>query len=150
MQKEKRHQLILHLVATRSLYTQNDLIEALKEHQIHATQSSISRDIRSLGLIKKSGRYQHQSGTNLTSLEKLEFRHGTYIQNIELVSPHLVVIKTQPATAQAVASSLDGLHWPEIAGTIAGDDTIFVATRSEANAKSVVRRLRSSRLPKKV
>ena len=141
MQKDIRHQLILKLVSTQSLSTQHDLIKALKEHEIYATQSSISRDIRALGLIKKSGIYQ--SPSPYISLQNLNAQYANYIKQLEVVSPHLLVIKSQPATAQAIASTLDQLHWPEVAGTIAGDDTIFVATRSEQGAKSVMRRLRS-------
>ena len=141
MQKDIRHQLILKLVATQSLSTQHDLIHALKQHGIHATQSSISRDIRALGLIKKSGIYQ--SSSPYTSLQNLNAQYISYIKQLEVIGPHLLVIKSQPATAQAIASTLDQLHWPEIAGTIAGDDTIFVATRSEQGAKSVMRRLRA-------
>jgi transcriptional regulator of arginine metabolism len=140
MQKDIRHQLILKLVATQSLSTQHDLITALKDHQIHATQSSISRDIRALGLVKKSGFYQ--SPFPYTSLQTLNAQYIGYIKHLEIIGPHLLIIKSQPATAQAIASTLDQLHWPEIAGTIAGDDTIFVATRSENGAKSVMRRLR--------
>ena len=55
----------------------------------------------------------------------------------------MIVMKTQPATAQTIAATLDRFEWPEIAGTIAGDDTIFIATRSEAHAKSIIKRLYS-------
>ena len=58
-----------------------------------------------------------------------------------MVGTHLMVIKTQPATAQTIAASFDQLNWPEIAGTIAGDDTVFMAIRSEDQAALLLRRL---------
>ncbi len=144
MQKQKRHALIIQLVSTRCLSTQNDLIEALKEHQVNSTQSSISRDIRELGLIKVCGQYQSPQHQPILTTAVLDGEQRKYIQKIDIVSAHLIVIKTQAATANVVAAALDRLAWPEIAGTIAGDDTIFVAVRSEKQAKSVVRRLHQS------
>lgn len=141
MQKQKRHALIIQLVSTRYLATQNDLIEALREHQVSSTQSSISRDIRELGLIKVCGQYQSPQHQPILTKAVLDVEQRKYIQKIEIVSANLIVIKTQAATANVVASAIDHLAWPEIAGTIAGDDTIFLAIRSEEQAKSVVRRL---------
>ena len=141
MQKKQRHELIIHLVSTQYLATQQDLIEALKEHQVVATQSSMSRDIKSLGLIKKGGRYQCQTLIQGSPIKALDKQHRSYIKNIELVGSHLIVVKTQPATAQTIAASFDRLNWPEIAGTIAGDDTVFMAIRSEDQAALLLRRL---------
>lgn len=143
MQKKQRHQLILQLVSTRYLATQLDLIAALKEHDVNATQSSISRDIKYLGLIKRAGQYHCPDLSISASAKVLDEQHRKYIQKIEIINPYMIVMKTKPATAQAIGASLDQLEWSEIAGTIAGDDTIFIATRSEDHAKSIIKRLYS-------
>ena len=143
MHKKQRHELILKLVSTRYLSTQQDLILALKEHGAEATQSSISRDIKHLGLIKRAGQYHCPVLEISTSMGNFDAQQRRYIQKVEIINAFMIVMKTQPATAQAIAATLDRFEWPEIAGTIAGDDTIFIATRSEAHAKSIIKRLYS-------
>ena len=143
MKKKQRHQLILKLVSTHYLSTQQDLIESLRECGIEATQSSISRDIKYLGLVKRAGQYHCPLPDAGNSSVLFDKQQRKYIQKVEMINPYMIVMKTQAATAQAIAAALDKLAWPEIAGTIAGDDTIFVATRSADHAKSIIKRLYS-------
>ena len=143
MQKKQRHELILKLVSTRYLSTQQELISALKEHGTEATQSSISRDIKHLGLIKRAGQYHCPTLEVSATTNFFDAQQRRYIHKVEIINSYMIVMKTQPATAQTIAATLDRFEWPEIAGTIAGDDTIFIATRSEAHAKSIIKRLYS-------
>ena len=143
MQKKQRHQLILQLDSTRYLSTQQDLIESLKECGVEATQSSISRDIKYLGLVKRAGQYHCPQLDISNSPMVFDKQQRKYIQRVEIINPYMIVLKTQAAAAQTIAAALDKLAWPEIAGTIAGDDTIFVATRSVEHAKSIIKRLYS-------
>ena len=143
MDKKQRHQLIVQLISDQQLATQQDLILGLRVHGITATQSSISRDINFLGIIKKDGFYTIPP-PNHNPLNTINAQQLSYIHQIEIVGSHLIVLKTQPATAQSVASAIDHVQWPEVAGTIAGDDTVFIAIRIAPKITHVAQRFRVS------
>ena len=137
--KNDRHEKILSLVAENDIETQEQLMEALAKEGFHVTQATISRDIKHLRLIKKAGpygiaRYEISSPAETTEfstkLEKI-FRecvvHYSCAQN-------LVVIKTLPGLASAACSAIDKMGISSVVGSLAGDDTAFIAMRDSASA----------------
>ncbi len=143
--KYSRHAKILELIEKYKIETQEELVEKLKEHGMDVTQATISRDIKELRLIKvmvddEHYRYAPVSHTESSITNKLltifteSFVRCDYANNI-------VVVKTLPGMAQASASAVDALKWPEIVGTIAGDDTILIVCRAELIAEELVNKL---------
>jgi transcriptional regulator of arginine metabolism len=134
MTKSYRHGQILKLVRGRSIYTQEELARALKESGIDATQVTLSRDIRELGLVKTPDGYRELApeaqGTQLAALASEFLRDVRIAQN-------QVVLKTSPGHANSVAVALDDEEWPEVVGTVAGDDTILVICPDTATAETV-------------
>lgn len=137
--REKRRQAILGLIATRTITRQSQFVELLQAEGIEATQSSVSRDLRELGITKLADGYgQVDAG----SAPEIEVPAG-FVRGLATAGNNLAVIKTATGAAQRVALFLDRSGWPEIVGTISGDDTIFVATRNAGDQKKLLSRLRS-------
>ncbi len=136
----RRREAILSLVAGRMLSTQEDLVAALGEVGIEASQASVSRDIAALGLIKVGGRWAPPSADGVTR-DPLEHRIAAYTLSIAPAGEHLVVIRTPAGEAQGVALALDRLELSGIVGTLAGDDTIFVAVADAVASRRVRQRL---------
>ena len=132
MKKQERHQLIRNLVETRNIETQEDLANALRESGIRVTQATVSRDIKELMLVKVSDmrggyRYAFPKERNyLMSSEQLERLVRNSVISVR-AGGNLVVLHTLPGTAQGVAYAIDSMKWVGVMGTVAGDDTIFVA-----------------------
>ena len=138
MTKTYRQGQILKLVRGKRINTQEELAQELKSQGIAATQVTLSRDIRELGLAKTADGYREilpdPIGRELhTVLEE-------FLLDVRLAQ-NLLVLKTSPGNANALAVALDQEDWPEVAGTVAGDDTIFVACWDEQRAKAVQERL---------
>ncbi|MGH7524682.1 MAG: arginine repressor [Gemmatimonadales bacterium] len=142
-ERQQRHLKILELVATRPLHTQEELAEALEQEGWEVTQSSVSRDIAVLGLIKIDGIYQRPAAANLHEIaDPNERRLAESLLSVETAGEALLVLHTPPGEAQRAGSAIDLLAWPEVVGTIGGDDTIFVATRNRAAQTQLIRQLR--------
>jgi transcriptional regulator of arginine metabolism len=142
LERRKRHLKILELVATRPIRTQDELADALSQEGWEVTQSSVSRDIGTLGLVKVEGIYQRASATRLREIaDPNERRLAESLLAVDPAGDALLVLHTPPGEAQRVGSALDLLAWPEVVGTIAGDDTIFVATRHGTAQGTIQRRL---------
>jgi transcriptional regulator of arginine metabolism len=142
-ERRQRHLKILELVATRPLRTQDELADALRQEGWEVTQSSVSRDIAVLGLIKIDGIYQRPSAARIHEIvDPNQRRIAESLLSVETAGNALLVLHTPPGEAQRVGSALDLLAWPEVVGTIGGDDTIFVATRNADAQAHVVRQLR--------
>lgn len=138
----KRQLKILELVATRPIRTQEELADALAQEGWEVTQSSVSRDITALGLAKVDGIYQRPSAAHLREIrDPNERRLAESLLSMDTAGDALLVLHTPPGEAQRVGSALDLLAWPEIVGTIAGDDTIFVAARNGAAQARVRQRI---------
>jgi transcriptional regulator of arginine metabolism len=142
--KQLRQRAIRDLVEQRPIRTQQELAAALRERGFRATQATVSRDVAELGLGKASreGRAAYVLPLQLRDAEVSgEDRLRRLLVDVPVefrVADLLLVIKTLPGSAHAVAAALDRTRWPEIVGSIAGDDTVFVATGD----RSSVRRLR--------
>jgi transcriptional regulator of arginine metabolism len=137
MSKAYRHGQILKLVRGKRIHTQDELARELQNAGIAATQVTLSRDIRELRLVKTREGYSEmlpeEAGPSFASLAA-EFLHDVRI------AQNLVVLRTSPGHANSVAVALDSEDWPEVVGTLAGDDTILVIAPDNATAESVRQR----------
>lgn len=134
MSKSYRHGQILRLIRSKQIYTQEELAQELKNVGIQATQVTLSRDIRDLRLVKTPEGYQELEGEETGPIFPVlatEFLHDVRC------AQNLVVLRTAPGHANSVAVALDGEEWPEVVGTIAGDDTILVIAPDNATAEAV-------------
>ncbi|CAB3391151.1 MAG: transcriptional regulator ArgR [Kyrpidia sp.] len=144
MMKNKRLTRIRELVASRSIETQEELVQALRESGFQVTQATVSRDIKELQLIKvptADGRYVYAlppepAVNNEARLRRMLPESFVALDRAE----NLIVMKTLPGNAHAVAALVDAVGWPEVMGTIAGDDTILVICRSALQAAAVEER----------
>ncbi len=142
LDRKKRQLKILELVTTRPMRTQEELAEALSREGWEVTQSSVSRDISQLGLVKSDGIYARPTSARMLEIvDPNERRIAESVLTIDAAGDALLVLHTPPGEAQRVGSALDLLAWPEIVGTIAGDDTIFLAMVNSAAQGTVARRL---------
>jgi transcriptional regulator of arginine metabolism len=138
MTKSFRHGQILKLIRSRSIFTQDELARALKECGVDATQVTLSRDMRELGLVKTSEGYR-ELGSDAPALQFATLA-SEFLQDVRLAQ-NQVVLKTAPGHASSVAVALDDEEWPEVVGTLAGDDTILVICPDFRTAESVQARL---------
>ena len=144
--KLSRQEAIKNIIATQHIETQTDLAEALRDAGFNVTQATVSRDIKDMMLIKvpdDNGRYKYGFPTDngeILTRERLEDTLRRYILTIN-ASENLIVIHTQPGTAQAVAYSLDHLNWGDLLGTVGGDDTVLLIVDGKENVEAVKRRL---------
>ena len=133
MEKEKRQQKILSLIQARNVGTQQELAGLLERAGVVATQSSISRDLVELGVVKQHGHYTLPQTTDGAAARGLF--------GLETVGANLVVAKCEPGLASAVAVEIDRAHIEEIVGTLAGEDTIFVAVRDGKAQRAAIRKI---------
>ncbi|MBP5654006.1 MAG: arginine repressor [Clostridiales bacterium] len=144
--KNARQTAITELIMTQKVSTQEELTRLVKKAGFTATQATISRDIKELGITKQTmsdGTVAYSITDKLinTAPERLLSVLSNSLTGIS-VAMNILVIKTLPGMAQAAAFALDSLDNPEIVGTIAGDDTIFVATRGESQATSLAKEIK--------
>ena len=139
--RRKRHLRILELISTRAVRTQEELADALSAVGWQVTQSSVSRDIAALHLAKVDGIYRR--ARNAAGRDPDEVRIAEGVLTAEAAGDAIVVVHTPPGEANRVGVALDRLAWPEIVGTIAGDDTIFLAVSNQAAQRQVVKKIRA-------
>ena len=142
--KTNRQSAIREIIEERNIETQEELAEALRNRGIVVTQATVSRDIKEMHLIKvlsKNGGYRY------ATLDKAE--HGMSDRFIRILSEsilsvesagNLIVIKTITASANAGCEAIDSMKWPEVLGTIAGDNTILIIARSEAAVDTLLQK----------
>ncbi|HEX7336506.1 MAG TPA: hypothetical protein VF252_04785 [Gemmatimonadales bacterium] len=140
--RRKRHLKILELISTRAVHTQEELADALTAQGWEVTQSSVSRDIAALRLVKVDGAYRRPP-PRAVRRDPDEQRVGEGVLTMETAGDALVVLHTPPGEANHVAVALDRLAWPDVIGSIAGDDTIFLAVKDAQAQKRVLRQVRS-------
>ena len=139
--RRKRHLKILELISTRAVRTQEELADALSADGWQVTQSSVSRDIAALHLAKVDGVYRR--ARNVAGRDPDEVRIAEGVLTAEAAGDAIVVVHTPPGEANRVGVALDRLAWPEIVGTIAGDDTIFLAVKDSLAQRQVVKKIRA-------
>jgi len=145
--KQLRQRAIQDLVEQRPIRTQQELAAALRARGFRATQATISRDVAELGLGKGSrdGRAAYILPPRLRDTDSSgEDRLRRLLSDVPVefrVANLLLVIKTLPGSAHAVAAALDRTRWPEIVGSLAGDDTVFVATADKVSLRRLRDRL---------
>jgi transcriptional regulator of arginine metabolism len=134
--------MIREIIEQKQIETQCQLTEELQKHGFHVTQATISRDITEIGLIKvasgeNSFRYNFPPGIiSGNSFDRAKRMLRENMMKLE-ISHNIIILKTLPGSAQGVAFCLDGLGWKEIAGCVAGDDTILLVTREGEDAKKL-------------
>jgi len=137
--KEQRQHAIRSLLRRGNVRRQGELVARLAERGIEATQSSVSRDLREIGVAKLGGRYVLPAPAPGSTDALSEIAHA--VREIMPAGPHLTVVTTLTGAAQTVGVALDRARWPEIVGTLAGDDTVFVATAGARAQTRLVHRL---------
>ena len=140
-QSVARRAAILRIIRESTVHNQDELVKALRRHGFDATQSSVSRDLRELGVAKAGDRYivplaEAASGSNPFAAV------ANFVTDARTAGPSLTIVKTTTGTAQSVAVAIDKASWPEIVGTISGDDTIFIATEDARAQRKLTSRLR--------
>ena len=143
--KFDRQGAILRLVQDRSLSTQEELVRALKNAGFPSTQATVSRDIVELGLVKvaRDGAHIYAPPTAVSQgggTDRLRRFSEDYPVEAAIAA-NMVVLRSSPGTANALGAALDASGLGEILGTLAGDDTVFVATATERHARSLLTRL---------
>ena len=144
--KTKRHRKILEIIKENIVDTQEELAELLKQDGFNVTQATVSRDIKELALIKISvgnDRYRYSLPTEITVSEtRLRFMLKEFVLNYA-ASENILIVRTAPGNANAVASALDNAQWAEILGSVAGDDTILVVARKKEEIPDIIDKLES-------
>ena len=144
--KSERQTRILELVSKYEIETQEDMIDRLRAEGYMVTQATVSRDIRELKLTKVltgHGGYRYILPPKESGLAGSKLNHALLESIVMIdVAMNIVVIKTHPGLAQAVAAGLDSLHMPEIVGCVAGDDTLINVARDMESAATVCKKLK--------
>jgi transcriptional regulator of arginine metabolism len=147
--KRSRQRAILELVRTRTIRTQEELVAALAGQHLDVTQATVSRDIRELGLLRVpagDGVRYAQAGAEVDeplARQRLHNALTEHTQGIEFIDL-LGVLHAQPGSASLVAAAIDRARFDELAGSIAGDDTVLLIARSRPAAQRLLARLRSA------
>ena len=144
-QRETRQKEILEILGSVRVTSQVELVDLLKERGIGATQSSVSRDLRDLDVAWIGGRYVLPAEARGAAAAE---GHGPdlaevarFLRAVKTAGPHLTVVLTSPGAAQSVGLAIDRAGWPEVVGTMAGDDTVFVATAAVLQQQRLIQRL---------
>jgi transcriptional regulator of arginine metabolism len=141
VQQLERRGAIVRILRADLVRNQQDLVRLLKKAGHEVTQSSVSRDLRDLGVLKAGGRYVlppdevSRANGDFATL-------GQFVRALRRAGPALTVLRTTIGAAQSVAVAIDRAEWPEVAGTLSGDDTIFIATASARAQDELLARLR--------
>ncbi|HEY5020350.1 MAG TPA: hypothetical protein VII17_04970 [Steroidobacteraceae bacterium] len=139
-QQIDRRNAILRILRGSVVRRQSDLAQLLKRDGFEVTQSSVSRDLREIGVLKASGRY-------LAPSDEISRANGDFgalsqfVRTVKAAGTSITVIRTMIGAAASVAVALDKAEWPEVVGTISGDDTIFLATADARAQQRLIERL---------
>ena len=141
-QADSRRRAVAHLIRARRIATQEELLEALRAEGFAATQATLSRDLAQLGARRVSDpnggtRYELSDEQRRDGLDAV----GRLVASVSC-NGSLVVIRTHPGSAPAVARAVDLAGMPDILGTIAGDDTVFIAPSREKRARALAEEVR--------
>lgn len=144
MNKGQRHIKIREIVTNEEIETQDELVEHLRNAGFNVTQATVSRDIKELHLVKVptvDGRYKYSLPTKqrFNPIQKLKRALMDSFVSIDF-SNNLIVMKTLPGNANAIGALIDNLDWPEIMGTICGDDTILIICKKIEDSPMITNR----------
>jgi len=139
-QSVTRRAAILRIIRESTVRNQDELVKVLKKQGFEATQSSVSRDLRELGVAKAGDRYILPADTGGEANPFAAV--ANFVIEAKSAGTSLTVIKTASGHAQSVTVAIDEAHWPEVVGTISGDDTIFIATEDGRDQRKLRARLR--------
>ena len=140
--RRRRQEAILEIIRAEPVARQTQLVELLRSRGIDATQSSVSRDLKALGVAKLADGYMPPVAPAQANDRELTML-GEFVRQIDTAGDNLTIVKTAVGAAQRVAVYLDRTAWTEIVGTLSGDDSIFVATRNAAEQRRLVAKLRA-------
>jgi transcriptional regulator of arginine metabolism len=132
MFKDERQKKILSLIQAKPIGTQDELRMLLENAGVSATQSSVSRDLEELGVVKHHGRYTVPRSNGAAARGLL---------SLDLAGENLIVARTEPGLASAVAVQIDAAGIQEIVGTLAGEDTIFIAVGDRKNQRAAIKEI---------
>jgi transcriptional regulator of arginine metabolism len=133
MLKVERQEAILKLIGAMRISRQSELVQTLRDHGFEVTQASVSRDLEDLGIVKINGAYSQP--------ERSGNAFGIGLIGIETAGDNLIVAKTYSGLASASTVRIDAARIDEIVGTIAGDDTIFIAVKGQKEQRAVIKQL---------
>ncbi|MFO1425474.1 MAG: hypothetical protein U1F11_00565 [Steroidobacteraceae bacterium] len=141
LHQSERRNAILRILRGAPVRKQVELVRLLRKEGHEVTQSSVSRDLRDLGVLKASGRYLPPAAETANTLGDFDTLRQ-FVRGVATAGPSLTVLRTTIGAAQSVAAAIDRAEWPEVVGTISGDDTIFIATATARAQAQAVERLR--------
>jgi len=137
--QDHRRRAILELLAERPMSRQIEIGRALRKQGFKVTQSSVSRDLQALGIVRREGVYRPPVPKgDEKSIGKIE----EFIRRVRSAGPYMLVFETTPGMAKAVAVALKSAAWPEVRGVVAEDDTLFVATDNVYDSRLLMQRLK--------
>jgi transcriptional regulator of arginine metabolism len=142
--KTFRHGQILRLVQAEPISNQEDLRRRLAQQRLRVTQATLSRDLQELQLVKTKNGYRPANGfvDENAAVPSLTRALGEFLLDIR-PAENLLVLKTPPSGAQPLAAAVDGAKFPEIAGTVAGDDTVLIITSNRKARESLQKKIES-------
>ncbi|HEX4495958.1 MAG TPA: hypothetical protein VIE43_09855 [Thermoanaerobaculia bacterium] len=138
--QDHRRRALLELLAARPMSRQIEIGRALRKQGFKVTQSSVSRDLQALGIVRRDGVYSPPSpkGDQSAMIGKME----EFIRRVRSAGPYMLIFETNPGTAKAVATAVKSAEWPEVRGIVAEDDTLFVATDNVYDTRLLMQRLK--------
>lgn len=140
--KKIRQKAILDLVRNQEVASQEELLEGLLARKIEVSQSTLSRDIQELGLAKSGGVYTVMGAEPPRSSDETIRRTIREFLTDVAVAQNIVVLKSGPGHASTLSRAIDEAGWEEVVGSLAGDDTVFIAMRSEKECRRIADRIR--------
>jgi len=143
--REARRTAIVRLLRATAVRRQQELVRLLRREGHAVTQSSISRDLRELGVLKHSEGYVLPESAETASRTQDNFATvAQFVREVRTAGPSITVVKTTIGSAGSVAAAIDKAGWDDVAGTVSGDDTIFIATADARAQSRVLAQLRES------
>lgn len=145
MNKNERHNKILEIISTKEINTQEELVNALNSYKFNVTQATVSRDVKELGLFKVAGkikRYKYAYEKKAVDIEEFKLLHlfKNCVVSIDLAK-NIVVVKTLGGNGNSAGVMIDKLKLTQVVGSVAGDDTVIIVTKSDEDAIEVKNRL---------
>ena len=137
--QDRRRKVMLEILAAQPIRRQVEIGRALRKQGFKVTQSSVSRDLKALGIVRREGVYRPPNPQgDESAIGKME----EFIRRVRSAGPYMLVFDTSPGTAKAVAVALKSAAWPEVRGIVAEDDTLFVATDNVYDTRLLLQRLK--------